>query len=137
MKMEYFSTKFLTETNKTEISRRDFMKLVGSLTAAAAAGSLLPRRLEGAGPSPAETPFDLLVVEGKDYPKLIETALDRLGFPSMMLKPGQKVVIKPNAAWSRTPEQAANTNPVLISALIGACRKAKASEVLVGRASLR
>jgi len=53
-----------------------------------------------------------------------------MDFPGRFLKPGGKVVIKPNAAWSRTPEQAADTNPVLISELIYACRKAGAGEII-------
>ena len=53
-----------------------------------------------------------------------------MGFPGRFLKPGGKVVIKPNAAWSRAPEQAATTNPILISELIAACREAGAGEVI-------
>ncbi|MDP8236385.1 MAG: DUF362 domain-containing protein [Candidatus Erginobacter occultus] len=122
---------FARENRKRKLSRREFVKTAGILAGAAAASSLFPRRLRAEPSPPPRETFDLLVVEGSDYPRLIETALKEFGFPKTMLTPGGTVVIKPNAAWSRTPEQAANTNPVLLTALIKACRKAEASRIAV------
>jgi uncharacterized protein (DUF362 family) len=50
-----------------------------------------------------------------------------LGF----ITPGSKVVLKPNAAWARTPQQAANTDPRLLSAMIKMCREAGAGKITV------
>jgi len=47
------------------------------------------------------------------------------------IKPGWKVVIKPNIGWDRSPELAANTNPDLVAAVIKSCLKAGAKEVIV------
>ncbi len=113
------------------ISRREFMKLLAATAAAAAGASFLPGSLAFPAPVTEQTGADLLVVKGKNHRALIGEGLRLMGFPGGFLKPGGRVVIKPNAAWSRTPEQAANTNPVLVSALIEACRAAGAGEVLV------
>jgi uncharacterized protein (DUF362 family) len=40
-------------------------------------------------------------------------------------------VIKPNCAWDRAPEQAANTNPVLVGELVRLCVAAGAASVVV------
>ena len=41
------------------------------------------------------------------------------------------VVIKPNIAWDRTPEQAANTNPELVAEVVRQCWQAGAKRVIV------
>jgi uncharacterized protein (DUF362 family) len=41
------------------------------------------------------------------------------------------VLLKPNASWDRQPEQAANTNPELVGAVVRLCKEARASEVWV------
>jgi len=123
---------FFSPNEEGSISRREFMKLLASTAVAAAGASIIPRSAAFSAPTPAmaKSSADLLVVKGKDYRKLISEGLRLMDFPGRFLKPGGKVVIKPNAAWSRTPEQAANTNPVLISELIEACRKAGAGEIV-------
>ena len=47
------------------------------------------------------------------------------------IKKGQKVVIKPNIAWDKTPEEAANTNPSLVAEVVKKCLAAGASQVVV------
>jgi uncharacterized protein (DUF362 family) len=47
------------------------------------------------------------------------------------VKPGANVVIKPNMGWARKPDQAANTNPELLSEVIRLCRSAGARSVKV------
>ena len=44
---------------------------------------------------------------------------------------GDKVAIKPNAAWDRTPEQAANTNPEVVGEFVRECLAAGAASVVV------
>jgi uncharacterized protein (DUF362 family) len=44
---------------------------------------------------------------------------------------GSRVVLKPNAAWSRTPEQAANTDPRILQAMIEMCKEAGAGKITV------
>jgi uncharacterized protein (DUF362 family) len=49
----------------------------------------------------------------------------------LFVKPGDRVMIKPNVAWKRIPEQAATTNPDVIAELVVLCRDAGAGEVVV------
>jgi uncharacterized protein (DUF362 family) len=63
--------------------------------------------------------------------EMVERTLRPLGGIDKFVKPGDTVVLKPNAAWLRTPEQAANTNPEVIAALIELCKSAGAKRVLI------
>ena len=61
----------------------------------------------------------------------LRRALAALGGIEQFVKRGERVVIKPNCAWDRTPEQGANTDPVLVAELARLCRAAGASRVIV------
>ncbi len=63
--------------------------------------------------------------------EMTRRALEALGGIERLVSKGDRVVIKPNMSWNRTPEFAANTNPILVSALVGLCRGAGASRVKV------
>jgi len=73
----------------------------------------------------------LAVVHGKDAEKMVRAAVDKIGGISRFINPGEKVLIKPNVAWDRQPEQAANTNPLVVAAVVKLCMEARASEVWV------
>lgn len=75
---------------------------------------------------------DLAVATGKPAADLVSAALGVFGGMSAFVKPGDRVVIKPNLAWSRTPEQAAATSPEVLKAVIAACREAGAKDIIVG-----
>lgn len=62
---------------------------------------------------------------------MLDKALEALGGIGKYIKKGQKVVIKPNIGWDRTPELAGNTNPELIKALVKKCFEAGAEKVTV------
>lgn len=74
---------------------------------------------------------DLVAVMGGEPEAMLQKALDTLGGIGNFIKKGQKVVIKPNIGWDRTPELAGNTNPELIKALVKQCLQAGASKVTV------
>jgi uncharacterized protein (DUF362 family) len=57
--------------------------------------------------------------------------LAALGGIETFIKPGERVAIKPNCAWDRTPAQAANTDPDLIGELVRLCLAAGAESVTV------
>jgi len=78
----------------------------------------------------------LVIVHGKDVEKMVRASLDKLGGISRFINPGDRVLIKPNAGWDRQPEQAANTNPDLIGAVVALCREARPSEVWVSDVSI-
>ena len=73
----------------------------------------------------------LAVVRGKETEKMVRAAIDKLGGIRRFVKSGDRVLLKPNAAWDRQPEQAANTNPEVVAAVVKLCLEAKASEVWV------
>jgi uncharacterized protein (DUF362 family) len=47
------------------------------------------------------------------------------------VKPGETVLLKPNMAWDRTPEQGANTHPEVVAEVARLCRDCRAVRVLV------
>ncbi|MFN4181033.1 MAG: DUF362 domain-containing protein, partial [Armatimonadota bacterium] len=73
-----------------------------------------------------------IVVAEKDSPaNLVRKAIKALGGVGKFVKRGSKVLIKPNIAFARPPEGAANTNPEVVAELVRLCFEAGASEVLV------
>jgi uncharacterized protein (DUF362 family) len=62
---------------------------------------------------------------------LVEKALQNLGGMRRFVGNQDVVVIKPNIAWDRTPEQAANTNPELVAEVVRQCWQAGAKRVIV------
>ena len=62
---------------------------------------------------------------------MLRRALTEVGGIGRFVKKGQKVLVKPNIGWDKTPELAGNTNPKLITELIRQCFAAGASEVTV------
>jgi uncharacterized protein (DUF362 family) len=58
-------------------------------------------------------------------------AVELLGGMGRFVKPGQRVVVKPNIGFDRVPEQAANTNPEVVAAVVRLALEAGAAEVLV------
>jgi len=73
----------------------------------------------------------LAVAKGKDYAELVGSVLKPLGGIGAFVSEGARVVVKPNMGWDRTPEQAANTHPDVIKAVVQQCLDAGAKRVLV------
>ncbi len=67
--------------------------------------------------SAAPAPSQVGVASGKDYQLLVEKAVDIIGGIQAFVKTGDKVVIKPNIGWDRTPELGANTHPLVVRKL--------------------
>ncbi len=74
---------------------------------------------------------DVARVTGEDYTALVKKTVELLGTMSRFVKPGYKVVVKPNIGWDRKPEQAANTHPQVVRALVELALEAGADEVKV------
>ena len=74
---------------------------------------------------------DLVVVKGADPALITRKAVEGLGGMEKFVKKGATVVIKPNIAWDRAPEYAANTNPEVVAALVQMCYEAGAKRVNV------
>ena len=74
---------------------------------------------------------DLIVAKGQDYPGLVRQLTAALGGMQAFVKPGDKVVIKPNIGWDRRVDQAANTHPAVVAELARLCLDAGAAKVRV------
>jgi len=76
------------------------------------------------------TEADLVVAKGAARDVLAD-GIDAAGGIGSFVEKGSVVVIKPNAAWERKPELAANTSPDVISVLVKMCKGAGAKKVIV------
>ena len=74
---------------------------------------------------------EMVVVQGDDPRALVRQALLDLGGIGRFIARNDVVVLKPNIAWDRTPEQAANTNPELVAEMVRQCWHAGAKRVIV------
>jgi uncharacterized protein (DUF362 family) len=104
------------------MKRRAFLKLVGL---SAVFHHWLLR-----GASAAEGPL-LAVAEGKDYAQVTRNAIAALGGMKRFVKSGDVVVVKPNMGWDRSSDQAANTNPIVVRAVVEEALRAGAKKVKV------
>jgi uncharacterized protein (DUF362 family) len=62
---------------------------------------------------------------------MTRSAVDALGGMSKFVKPGNKVVVKPNMSFGRIPEDAANTHPAVVAEVCKMCVEAGASRISV------
>jgi uncharacterized protein (DUF362 family) len=107
---------------KKGMTRRNFIKTT-------AAGIALG--LAGRAPfSIAKEEVDLAVISG-DPVAATKKALEVLGGISRFVKKGQRVVLKPNMSFTRTPEFGATTHPQVVATVAQACLEAGAQQVLV------
>lgn len=77
------------------------------------------------------SPPDLAVANGPSPEKLVRAAVEALGGIKRFISRGDIVVVKPNIGWDRVPEQAANTNPLVVAAVVKLCYEAGAAKVKV------
>ncbi len=119
-------------------SRRDFLRrtaaIGGTMAMAPLSGAIAQdtapvqmciARWKGAAASTTEAIKAMAV-------KLTEQAVANLGGMARFVKKGDVVWVKPNMAWDRAPEFAANTNPDLVATLVRLCLEAGAKTVKVG-----
>ncbi len=111
------------------MDRHEFLKTIALSGAAATvaatnAGSLLAQ-------SDADGNYDMIAVMGGEPGPMFQAAIKAMGGIGRFIKKGQKVTLKPNIGWDKTPEMAGNTNPELIATIVKDCYDAGASEVTV------
>ncbi len=113
------------------MERRDFVKKVLNAGLVTGAGMVLGP-VDSLFASPGVTaPYDLVAVKGGEPEVMFEKAILSMGGMQAFVKKGQKVLVKPNIGWDVVPENAANTNPKLVGAIIRHCLAAGAKEVYV------
>lgn len=93
-----------------------------------------PRTVDRRIPPLPDRPH-LVVARNGDPRPLVRAAIDGLGGIRTFIERGDRVLIKPNIGWDRIPLLAANTNPVLVGAIVELCREAGAAQVIVGDVS--
>jgi len=108
--------------SKKGMSRRKFLKT-------AAAGAVLGLFGRPSFPAAAEE-YDLAVISGEPA-AATKKALEALGGISRFVKKGQRVVLKPNMSFARTPDFSATTHPLVVVAVAQACIEAGARQVLI------
>ncbi|RLA81520.1 MAG: cytoplasmic protein [Deltaproteobacteria bacterium] len=79
----------------------------------------------------AEGQPELVVASGGGPEGLVRRAVEALGGMGKFVKRGDRVLVKPNMAWDRGPQYAANTNPRVVAEVVRLCLEAGAREVLV------
>lgn len=106
-----------------KVSRRDFIRVSGTGLAALGLGASLPAFAQTAS-------TELVVVEG-GLINAARKAIKALGGISRFVKPGSKVLIKPNISFASDTKRGANTSPELVAEVARQCVAAGAREVLV------
>jgi uncharacterized protein (DUF362 family) len=136
----------------TPLKRREAMirlLRLGGLSAAAAGLGVWLNGREQHPAAPAlitarkgfEVPADpalpeMVVVQGDDPARMVQRAIQELGGIHRFIARGDVVVIKPNVAWDRTAEQAANTNPLVVAEVARLCLEAGARRAIVTDVSI-
>jgi uncharacterized protein (DUF362 family) len=112
------------------MERRKFLKLA----AITGCGLFLKGKLDTiVSSAEASEKYDLVVAKGagKSPKEITGSAIHAMGGMKKFISRGDIVVIKPNMAWDRLPEQAANTNPEVIATVVKLCFEAGAKKVKV------
>ena len=104
------------------MTRRKFLKTAAAGIALGLAG--------GPSFSYAKEEYDLAVITGEPA-AATKKALEAVGGISRFVKRGQRVVLKPNMSFARTPEFSATTHPLVVATVAQACMEAGAQQVLV------
>lgn len=110
-----------------KITRRDMLKLI----LASAGAALTPWPWKSVVSATAPSPPDLVISQGTSPALITEAAVQALGGMGRFVSRGDRVLIKPNIGWDRTPAQAANTNPEVVATLVRLSLAAGATEVKV------
>jgi uncharacterized protein (DUF362 family) len=108
--------------HRQRITRRQFLKR----TAAGMALGLIGRPSF----SIADEEYDLAAISGEPV-AATKKALEAMGGITRFVKKGQRVVLKPNMSFSRTPDFSATTHPLVVATVAQACMEAGAQQVLV------
>ncbi|OGP55521.1 MAG: cytoplasmic protein [Deltaproteobacteria bacterium RBG_13_52_11] len=107
------------------MTRREVLKLL------LAGAVLTPWPWRAVCSAATQFPPDVVISRGTSPALITEAAVLALGGMGRFVSRGDVVLVKPNIAWDRTPEQAATTNPELVATLVRLCLEAGAKEVKV------
>ncbi|MBI4552812.1 MAG: DUF362 domain-containing protein [Candidatus Latescibacteria bacterium] len=107
------------------MTRREFIAQAAMVGAAVSGASLFGTQVFAA-------PESVIAVAANAEPGLLaRQAVKALGGMRLFVKPGQRVIVKPNASYACPPEQAVTTHPAIVAEVIKMCHEAGAAEVIV------
>jgi len=112
------------------ITRRRFLATVGHAGLAVGVGAAFPGVLERALAARESGIPDLAVIEGPAAPA-VGKALEMLGGIKRFVKPGDKVILKPNLGFPTSPDGATTTSPEIVQKVAALCSGAGAGQVLI------
>lgn len=134
----------MTDPYQPRISRREVMLRLSAAAAAGAAVSggaaFFHERRTVVAEAPAIPDWRVatgtvlprgVAVRGQDPAENVRRAITALGGMAGFVRPGERVLIKPNIGWDRIPAQAANTDPDVVAELTRLCLAAGAARVVV------
>jgi uncharacterized protein (DUF362 family) len=114
------------------MDRREFLKKAAALGLVAGAGKWLVMPEESWAMSPMDKPQAIIAkAEGDKWAQITGEAIQKLGGMKKFVNAGETVVVKPNMAWDRTPEMAANAHPAVVRQVVELCLEAGAKQVKV------
>jgi uncharacterized protein (DUF362 family) len=113
-----------------ETNRREFLK-TGLITTAAIVTSGTLDFLKPMESWAQESFPHLVISHGTDPGKMTRAAVDAMGGIKRFVKPGNKVVIKPNMSFASGPNAASNTNPAVVSEVARMCSEAGAARISI------
>ncbi len=110
------------------LDRREFLKTGLVATAAMTVG---PNVIVNPNSASAQDYPDIIISHGNKPSAMVRSAIDGLGGIKRFVKPGNRVVIKPNMSFASGPSAASNTNPEIVSEVAKMCVEAGASQISV------
>jgi len=114
------------------MDRREFLKRAAALGLMAGAGRWLVMPEELWAMAPADKPQAIIAqAEGAKWDRITGEAIQKLGGMRKFVQPNETVVVKPNMAWDRAPEMAANAHPDVVRQVVELCLDAGAKQVKV------
>ena len=121
---------------KRKITRKGFLKLCGIGAGSLALNSALVKFAFGQEEASTGRPgkkikglHDIVVAKGDDPYAMTVRAIEAMGGMGKFVRKNSTVLVKPNIGWDRSPEQAGNTNPQVVGAIVDLCFKAGAKRV--------
>jgi uncharacterized protein (DUF362 family) len=118
-------------SEERDMSRRDFLKSGAALGAVAAGGFLFAKTRPVLAQQSGTAAPDLVAVRNGGPAEMFDRGIAAYGGMQRFVHRGDTVVVKPNMAWNREPELAANTNPHLVGRIVEHCFEAGARKVYV------
>jgi uncharacterized protein (DUF362 family) len=114
------------------VNRREFLQRVAALGLVVGVGKIFtfPPELLAMATETAPAPI-LAKSSGTNYAHLVGDAVQALGGIKKFINPNEVVVVKPNMAFDRTPDLAANAHPVVVRKVVELCLEAGAKRVKV------